>query len=115
MIDWQSKQLGQDGEILLFELSGRLDSLQCDYLLNVIEHRIKRDQKKLIIDCNDLEYISSMGLGMLLRIHSRMKKRDGDVKLACVHGVVADAFKIVMLDRAFNMYPSVQAAVDSYG
>ncbi len=82
MIDWQSKNLGDHGEIMLFELSGRLDALQCDYLLNVIEHRIKRDHTKLIIDCGDLEYISSMGLGMLLRVNARMKKRGGDVKLS---------------------------------
>ena len=75
MIDWNSKEVGENGEILVFELSGRLDAIHCDYLFSVLESRIEDGRTKLILDCSDLEYISSMGLGMLMRVHSRMNQR----------------------------------------
>ena len=34
--------------------------------------------EKMILDCGELSYISSMGLGMLMRVHSKMKKKGGE-------------------------------------
>ena len=42
-----------------------------------------------------------------MRVHSRMKKVGGDVRLARLEGVVADAFSIAGFDKILKMYPSV--------
>jgi anti-anti-sigma factor len=114
MIDWKTQELGENKDILLFEMSGRLDVSACEYFYSVLEGRIRRGCKKLILDCENLDFISSMGLGMLMRVHSRMKKEGGDVKLARIHGAVAEVVKLVMLDRVLHMYPSVEAALESF-
>ena len=113
------RQLLDDGaDVRVFDpeaLSGKLDAFHCDYLLKCVEHQIEEGYKKLILDCHGLEFISSMGLGMLMRVHARMKKLGGDVKLARVHGVVASAITLVRLDRALHMYPTVEEAVAAHG
>ena len=114
MIDWNEEALDDEGGAICFKLSGSLDASSCDYLYSVLEERVDGGCKRLILDCQSLEFISSMGLGMLLRIHARLSKRGGDVKLARVHGPVADVFKIVRLDKLFHLYPTVQEAADSY-
>ena len=96
-------------------LSGRLDAFHCDYLLSCVEHQIEDGRKKLILDCKDLEFISSMGLAMLIRAHAKMKKLGGDVKLAGVGGLVASTLSLVGLDRVFHLYPTVEEAVAAYG
>ena len=95
-------------------LSGKLDEVGCDYLLSCVENRIENGYTKIILDCDKLAYISSMGLGMLVRVHSRMKKHGGDVKLASVHGVVADLLSMVRLDKVLEIYPSVGEAIVAY-
>jgi anti-sigma B factor antagonist len=115
MLDWKTDRLGPGGDILVFHISGRLDTLQCDYFFSVLENHIRRERRKLIIDCHDLEFISSMGLGMLLRVHSRMKQQGGDVRLAGVRGTVADVLHLVALDRVLQMYPCVDDAVAAFG
>jgi len=67
--------------------------------------------EKLILDCEKLTYISSYGLGVLIRLHKRSLGRGGDVKIAGVRGVVADAMAITRLDRVFSMYPDVNRAL----
>ena len=114
MINWKEEKIGVDGDICLFRLFGELDTETCDYLFTVVKDRIGDGTRKLILDCDDLRVISSVGLGMLMRIHSRMKKLDGDVKLVRVHGAVAEVIKLVRLDRVLNIYPSVQTALESY-
>ena len=114
MIDWREEEAGSDGEIRIFKLDGELDSETCDFLYSVLEGRIEDGNRKLILDCERLQIISSMGLGMLMRVHAKIKKNGGDVKLARIHGAIAELLKLVMLDRVLHLYPSVQAAIESY-
>lgn len=111
MFDFQYKKIGPNGEILAVVLSGTLDESNCQYLMDCVKEEILEGRQKLILDCGRLEYISSMGLGMLVRVNSRMKKLGGDVKLANVHGVVAQAISVVGLNRLFQIYPTVGEAV----
>jgi anti-anti-sigma factor len=113
MIEWYYKELGENGEIVVIPLSGRLEVDDCDYLYSAVEKLIETGNKHVIVDCDGLEYISSMGLGMLLRLHARMKKQGGDVSLARVQGTVAKLVQLVSLDRVLGMYPSVETAIAS--
>ncbi|MGI9470300.1 MAG: STAS domain-containing protein [Rubripirellula sp.] len=113
MLDFHYKTLGENDEVLLFVLSGNLDTTQCEYLYNVIGKEIRKGQEKLILDCHDLGYISSMGLAMMLRVHAKMRKIGGDVKLAGVNGTVADVIRLVKLDRILQLYDTVDEAIES--
>ena len=44
--------------------------------------------RKLIVDCTRLTYISSYGMGVLVRLHQKLAKRGGDVKLAAALGAL---------------------------
>ena len=75
---------------------------------------IEEGNRKIVIDCRNIEFISSLGLGMLVRAHSRMKKVGGDVKLARLSNLVADLLSTVALDKVFHLYPTVRDACASY-
>ena len=113
MLDFYYEDRGDNDDVLLFILSGKMDSTQAEYLYGVIQKQIHRGHRKVILDCDGLDYISSMGLGMMLRLHSRMKKIDGEVNLARIHGIVADAIRLVRLDNILGVYDSVDEAVQA--
>jgi anti-sigma B factor antagonist len=113
MLDFHYEDRGKNDEILLIVLSGKLDTTQAEYLISVIEKQIERGHKKVVLDCDGLDYVSSMGLAMMVRLHSRMKKRGGEVRLSGVHGVVGDAIRLVKLDKMLGVYDSVEDAVEA--
>lgn len=115
MAEFYYEECGKDGDIVRVVLSGKLDAFLCDYLFDCIQHQIEEGCRKLILDCNDLEFISSVGMGMLMRVHSRMKKHGGDVKLARLHGLAASAVSLVRLDKILQMFPTVEEAVAAHG
>jgi anti-sigma B factor antagonist len=115
MADFYYGKLGKNEDIVSVTLSGELDAFQCDYVFKCIEKQVKHGTTKLIIDCNDLSYISSAGLGMLMRVHTRMKKLDGDVKLARVRGVIAKMINLVGMNKVIQLYPTVDEAVAAHG
>ena len=115
MFNFRYEKVGKDRDIVAVVVSGTLDENNCDYLLECVEEEILEGRKKLILDCGQLTFISSMGLGMLVRVNSRMKKIGGDVRLAAVQGTVAQVMSVVGLSRMFQMYPTVDDAIAALG
>ncbi len=115
MFNFRYEKVGKNQDIVAVVLSGKLDEENCDYLLDCVKDEILEGRKKMILDCAQLNYVSSMGLGMLVRVNARMKKLGGDVKLAAVHGAVSKILSVVGLNRLFQIYSTVDDAIAAHG
>lgn len=111
MIEYETYQAGENDEVLVIEVGGRLDTMSSDYLLNCVKGHTDRGARKIVLDCTNLDYVSSMGLATLIRANSRMKEVGGSVALVQVPGLVADVVRIAHLDRLLNIYPTVDEAI----
>lgn len=114
MFNFHYETVGKNKDIVSVVLTGTLVEENCSYLLDCVEEEVLQGRKKLILECGQLTYVSSMGLGMLVRVNSRMKKLGGDVKLAEVQGTVAQILSIVGLNRVFQIYPTVDDAIAAH-
>lgn len=115
MFDFRYENVGKNQDIVNVVLSGILEESNCKYLLDCVEDQIREGRTKLILDCGQVSFISSVGLGTLVRVNSRMKKIGGDVKLAAVHGTVAEVMRVVGLHRLFQIFPTADDAVAAHG
>jgi anti-sigma B factor antagonist len=89
-------RLSEDGEIVL---SGRLDAAQCakaQAFLDGIEN-------PRIVDMAALGYISSAGLGVLLRTQKRLMASGGGLKLVNVNSHIGDIFRYSGFDQIFEI------------
>lgn len=102
-------------DVLVLEVMGRIDSEASHFLLDCIQGYIDGGEKKFVLDCSELAYLSSMGLATLVRANSRLKSRGGKIALAGVKGIVADALRLVGFHRLFHMYPTVDEAARAVG
>ncbi len=102
------------GDITVLKLEGELDPYTAQDFLDGVADLIEKGNRKIVVDCNNLSYISSLGLGALVRVHARMKKRGGDVKVTGLKGPVADVFRVTMLYKVFSMYESVDEAAAAF-
>lgn len=99
-----------DRDVLVITADGGLNRDTSVQFVQSIEKLVEAGLNKIIVDCSKLDYISSIGLGALLRLHQRMKGRGGDVKIAGVSGFIAQALQATRLDRMFSLYPDVDRA-----
>ena len=99
-----------DKDILIIKADGGLNSDNADQFVNELAALIDAGQSKIVVDCSHLDHITSYGVGVLVRLHSKMAKIGGDVKLACVKGVIEQVFKITHLNKVFEFYPDVSRA-----
>ena len=77
---------GTDGEIVC---SGRLDAAQCAKAQSFMD---TVDDAK-IVDFSKLEYISSAGLGVLLKTQKRLSENGAKLKIINVNNHIYDVFR----------------------
>jgi len=83
----------------LVVIAGRLDAAQCGPAQAALDgvHGI------VTLDCTGLEYISSAGLGVLLKTQKRLLAANGKLRLAGVKGHLRDIFQYSGFDRIFEI------------
>ena len=82
----------QNGEALTVSLEGRLDTTTAPQLEESLRESMT-GIKELVLDFQDLEYISSAGLRVLLSAQKNMAKQ-GSMKLIHVSDVIMEIFEV---------------------
>jgi anti-sigma B factor antagonist len=92
---------GANGQVLI---AGRFDAAQCA----TAQAFLDKLQGPVTLDCSRLEYISSAGLGVLLKTQKRLMASSGGLRLAGVSRHLRDIFQYSGFDQIFE----IEAAAD---
>jgi anti-sigma B factor antagonist len=92
-------RLGEQGEVLL---TGRLDAAQCDKAMQFLDGVAAPH----VIDLGGLEYISSAGLGVLLKTQKRAVAGGRGLRLVNANKHIRDIFRYAGFDRIFEIVPA---------
>ncbi|MEQ9408048.1 MAG: STAS domain-containing protein [Fuerstiella sp.] len=114
MINFHSYHADGSDDVIVVELSGHLDTDAAEQFFNRLDVEISKGHRKLVFDCQKLEYISSLGFGMMIRGHSRVQKEGGAVRFARLHGLILEAFQIVGFHKLFQNYSTIKEAAESF-
>ena len=94
----------------MISADGGLNADTADSFVRQLESLVDAGLTKLIIDCSKLEFISSYGVGVLLRLHKKLKKHGGDVKIAAAKSIVLKAMTVLRMGSMFEIYDDVDRA-----
>ena len=103
-----------EGNIVILTLEGRLDTLNFALLDKEITSLIEKNQKNIILDCDDLDYVSSSGLRILLKALKQVNSAGGRFTICHLQPQIIQIFKISGFDHLFEIYPGRKEAVASY-
>ena len=65
----------------------------------------------LLIDLEDVEFLSSAVLGKLIRLYKRARQAGGRVRLCAIRPSIREVFEITQLDKVFEIYPDADEAL----
>jgi anti-sigma B factor antagonist len=107
-------QVQKNNDISVINVSGKLDAYNSTELEKKITEVIDSGETRLIVNFDRLDYISSSGLRVLLVALKKLKKLNGDVKLACLKPFIKDVFDISGFTQLFTITENVDRAVASF-
>ena len=91
----------EDDRLTLF-LDGRADSSNSERLKDDIMNGLD-EVKYIVIDCENLSFISSSGLRVLLILFKRIKERGGDLVVTKPTRKVTEILKITGFNEIFSI------------
>lgn len=94
---------------------GRLDANGSQYLEAELQNLANEGVHHLVVDFQQVTYISSTGLRTLLLAVRRARRHQGDVKLCNLSPAVHKIFRMAGFDMILSMYDSEEKAVAALG
>ncbi len=83
----------------LVHLVGRLDAAESEH----VDRALKALSGPLMLDCSELDYISSAGLGVLIEAHKRLAAAGQGLTLSNLNPRVRNIFAYAGLDRLLKI------------
>ena len=99
--------------IAILSLKGRLNVTTTAELEQAFNKLLEENQAKILVECRELEYISSAGLRVLLTAAKQFKKISGEIALASLNQNVKQVFEISGFTSIFTIYTTRDEAVKS--
>lgn len=103
------KRLGDGAAVV--SPNGRLDSNSSPDLERLLNMLLEEGQHWLFIDMNDVTYIASSGLKILVSTWRRAQDQNGDVLLSGLQPRITEIFEMVGFDMLFRIFPTLEAAL----
>jgi anti-sigma B factor antagonist len=101
---------GQLDDVEVLTLKGNLDALTAPELRPTIDELVANRRIKVVFDLKDLTLIDSSGVGAIVSLFKRVRMLGGDVKIACLANQPKEIFRLLRLDRAFDLFETVEEA-----
>ncbi|MCR4860106.1 MAG: STAS domain-containing protein [Bacteroidales bacterium] len=95
-----------DGESIVCSFKGRLDTPASQQAAKDIQPLLDNADKELILDCSELEYISSSGLRILLGIRKETARKGGKVVIRNIREEIRQVFLMTGFYNLFEIQDS---------
>jgi anti-anti-sigma factor len=105
----------QRGEHGVVTLHGALNAGVADRFRDQCVQWLKEHEnvRRLVLDLEEMEFIDSAGLGVLISLLKRLGERGGDIRLARMQKKARVVFQITRTYKIFEIFDSVAEALSA--
>jgi len=102
----------RDGSICTVEIEGEVDLYTAPRLKEELVALIEGGCSHVIVNLENVAFIDSSGLGVLVGALRRARERDGAVHIVCTRESILKIFRITGLDKVFPIFATVSEAAE---
>ncbi len=100
-----------ENNYLLIHVEGEADASSSIHLDNVIKESVEEGHKNILIDCTNLNYISSAGLGVFMSHLGEIEEKEINFIIFGLSEKVLNVFNILGLDQLLTIKKSKEDAI----
>ena len=99
------------GEVTVVHVQGEIDVYTAPVLRERLDEHLSEGRLHLVVDLDDVSFMDSTGLGVLVGRLKLVRVKDGTLHLVCSSERILKVFSITGLDKVFQLFASVDDAV----
>jgi len=88
-----------DGAKCKMTAKGRVDANSSDVLLHKLEKALKNEQKYIVLNMSGVEYLSSIGIRVILDIYKKAAKVGGSFRIESPSQIVRNVLGMIALKQ----------------
>jgi anti-sigma B factor antagonist len=100
--------------VQLVRLSGSLDMYSFPRLETQLNNLFSQGLYRIVLDCRDLDYIGSAGLGALIGFAKQAREHQGDVKLLQVPERIYKIIELLGFTKVLQVHHTEENALNSF-
>ncbi|MHC5035404.1 MAG: STAS domain-containing protein, partial [Planctomycetota bacterium] len=93
------------GDVIVLHMSGQMREMGADVLREELDQLLEDGHYKLIFDLTDISFISSVGLGQMMRAYRSAKDGGGYVRIVNPQPLVEEVFRFTKLHTLIGIFP----------
>lgn len=102
------------GPAVVIEIIGRLDTTNYSELEKVTMKHIDEGNLNILVDCSDMDYVSSSGLRIFLMALKKINALKGKFYLCSLQPNILEIFEISGFTSIFSIYEDQQKALQAF-
>jgi anti-sigma B factor antagonist len=95
------KEYRQDRDVWEVKISGEVDIYTSDKMKETLNRIVEEKNAEIQIDCKELSYIDSSGLGVLIGVLKKLKEEDKNLVVLNARSNIVKLLSITGLDKVF--------------
>ena len=109
-----STSIKEKGDVSVINLKGYLDAHTAPTLENNFTQLIGNSKYKIVVNFEDLAYISSAGLGVFMAYIESIRDNKGDIKLTNMRDKVFNIFDLLGFPLLYEIYKNEEEALKKF-
>lgn len=106
--------LREQNSVHILELKGYLDAHTAPKLEEALQNLLGSSRYNIVVNCKDLSYISSAGLGVFMAFIEDVRKHAGDIKLTNMSPKVYNVFDLLGFPLLYEIFKEEQDAITRF-
>ncbi len=108
-----SLQTRNEGDWTVVAVGGEIDVYTAPKLREALVELVNEGRFQLVVDLEQVDFLDSTGLGVLVGGLKRVRANDGNLRVVCTQERLLKIFRITGLTKVFAIHESVAAATNA--
>ena len=110
-----NSQVSERDDVVIISLSGKImGGPEAGEINELINNLIDKSKKKIIIDLEQVGWMNSSGLGILIGAITTLKNNGGKLIIVNVSDRIANLLKITKLINVFEIEQDIDTAINNF-
>ena len=115
MSDFKVTIRERNDTIHILELKGYLDAHTTPILEDAFQKLLNEKKFRIIVNCKELTYISSAGLGVFMAFIEDVRAEQGDIKMSDMNPKVFNIFDLLGFPMLYDILSNEDEAAKKFG
>lgn len=103
------------GDVVVIDVSGRITLGEGNVMLrDIVRELVEKENKQIVLNLSEVNYIDSSGMGELVKTHTTIRNKGGQLKLVNLNKRVSDLLHMTRLSSVFDIHDNEAAAISSF-